>query len=181
MLLTGCGGGSSGGGAHGGSDSQDSSNLGQAGTPSLVPVILPGPIPENSPNPPTGTTYSMSLAIPPRQQWNNNYGYCGEVSFISAGLYFGQYVSQYTARAAATPGVSQDNVNSQLLISINDMTAATTMHLNAVEWSGQSNSATTSQFLTWVKSYVVSGYPVIIGIYVNRGDGSSAGFSEYDH
>ena len=38
---------------------------------------------------------SMSLDMPPRLQWNTNYGYCGEVSLISAGLFFGQYCSQY--------------------------------------------------------------------------------------
>lgn len=33
------------------------------------------------------------LDIPPRYQWNANNGYCGEVSFISVGLYYGQYCS----------------------------------------------------------------------------------------
>jgi hypothetical protein len=174
LVLTGCGGGSGGGNAQKpGDPGQDS--------PALVPVILPGPVSTNSPSAPTGKTYAMSLAIPPRQQWNTNYGYCGEVSFISAGLYYGQYVSQYTARAAATPGIDQGLSSSQLLVSLNDLTAATNMHLNAVEWNWQSNSATTGQFLAWVKDYVVAGYPVIIGIYVNRGHGSSAGFSSYDH
>jgi hypothetical protein len=37
--------------------------------------------------------------IPPRLQWEANFGYCGEVSLISAGLYYGQYLSQYDARA----------------------------------------------------------------------------------
>jgi len=29
------------------------------------------------------------LDIPPRYQWNANNGYCGEVAFISVGLYYG--------------------------------------------------------------------------------------------
>ncbi|MES2018016.1 MAG: hypothetical protein V4484_16125 [Pseudomonadota bacterium] len=169
MILAGCGGG----------NSQASNN--PPPDPTLVPVILPGPIPLNSPAVPTGHAYAMSLAIPPRKQWNTNYGYCGEVSFISAGLYFGQYVSQYAARTAATPGVSQSDSNSQLLVSVNDLGAAATMHLNAAEWNWQSKTATTSQFLAWVKGYVVTGYPVIIGIYVNKHSGTSAGFSAYDH
>lgn len=43
--------------------------------------------------------HSRKNNIPPRHQWEANYGYCGEVSLISAGLYYGQYVSQYDARA----------------------------------------------------------------------------------
>ena len=174
-LLAGCGGGGTDGGNARAPD-QDQGNA------NLVPVILPGPIPPNSPTPPTGDTYSMSLAIPPRQQWLADYGYCGEVSFISAGLYYGQYVSQYTARAAATPGVDQSESDSQLLLAVNDLTAASNMHLNAVEWNGQASSASTGQFLAWVKGYVLAGYPVIIGIYVDQlAPGTAAGFSQYDH
>ncbi|MBI3728686.1 MAG: C39 family peptidase [Burkholderiales bacterium] len=126
----------------------------------------------------------MSLAIPPRHQWNANYGYCGETAFISAGLYYGQYVSQYTARAAATPGLNQTDVNSQLLVSVNDLTAAANMHLTAVEWNGQANTVTTNQYLAWIKGYVLAGYPVIMGVYVNQyqpGSSPTAGFSSYDH
>ncbi|MES2040364.1 MAG: C39 family peptidase [Pseudomonadota bacterium] len=178
-FLAGCGGGS------GGSDgnAQNSTSQNQIST-SLVPVILPGPVPADSPPPPTGATYAMSLAIPPRHQWNANYGYCGETAFISAGLYYGQYVSQYTARAAATPGVNQTDVNSQLLVSVNDLTAAANMHLTAVEWNGQSNAITTNQYLAWIKGYVLAGYPVVMGVYVNQyqpGGNLSAGFSSYDH
>ena len=48
--------------------------------------------------------YTNSLiinAIPYRSQWNENNGYCGETSILSAGLYFGEYVSQYDARVLA--------------------------------------------------------------------------------
>jgi hypothetical protein len=44
-------------------------------------------------------TFIKSNDIPPRLQWNHNAGYCGEVSLISAGLYYGQYISQYDARS----------------------------------------------------------------------------------
>ncbi|MFZ6656874.1 C39 family peptidase [Undibacterium sp. TJN19] len=180
-ILAGCGGGS--GGSSSGSVAPDTSGQNQVST-SIASIILPGPVPADSPPPPTGATYAMSLAIPPRHQWNANYGYCGETAFISAGLYYGQYVSQYTARAAATPGLNQTDVNSQLLISVNDLTAAAAMHLNAVEWNGQANTVTTNQFLAWVKGYVLAGYPVVMGVYVNLyqpGVSSSAGFSAYDH
>jgi hypothetical protein len=72
----------------------------------------------------------ISNPIPPRLQWNENYGYCGEVSLISAGLYYGQYISQYDARALASPGVPENDFNSQLMLGINDQIAAAAMHLN---------------------------------------------------
>jgi hypothetical protein len=122
--------------------------------------------------------------IGPRYQWENNYGYCGEVSFISAGLYFGQYISQYQARAAAT-NAPQYDYRSQLLLGGTDMRAARHMHLAATEWDRQTqhNSA---EFLAWIKHNVMLGYPVAIGLYTNDyrfyGDrNKKAGSPEYDH
>jgi len=177
-ILAGCGGGS------GGSSNVQDNSAQIPVSNGLVPVILPGPVPADSPPPPSGAAYAMSLAIPPRHQWNANYGYCGETAFISAGLYYGQYVSQYTARDAATPGMNQTDEKSQLLVSVNDLTAAANMHLTAVQWNGQANTVTTNQYLAWIKGYVLAGYPVIMGVYVNRyapGGNPSAGFSSYDH
>jgi len=45
------------------------------------------------------TRKSVSLDLPTQVQWPANFGYCGEISFIVAGLYYGQYLSQYDARA----------------------------------------------------------------------------------
>jgi hypothetical protein len=111
-------------------------------------------------------TYVVSNGIPPRLQWNANYGYCGEVSFISAGLYYGQYISQYDARALASPGVPQNQKNSQLLLGKNDESIAAAMHLNAVRWDAYGQTST-QQFLAWVKDNVAQGYPVVFGIYMN--------------
>src|SRR5579862_7075760 len=112
-------------------------------------------------------TYSVSNAIPPRLQWNENFGYCGEVSFISAGLYYGQYLSQYDARAIASKNRPQYESKSQLLVGVNDSYAAAQMHLTYAEWTTSSETST-NQFLAWVKSKVIAGYPVAIGIYTNE-------------
>ena len=48
---------------------------------------IPGDVPINE-------TKKIINAIPARVQWNENNGYCGATSIISAGLYYGQYVSQ---------------------------------------------------------------------------------------
>ena len=42
----------------------------------------------------------VKLDMPPRVQWQDNDGYCGETSVQMAALYYGAYVSQYVARAA---------------------------------------------------------------------------------
>lgn len=120
--------------------------------------------------------------IPPRFQWDNNSGYCGEVSLISAGLYYGQYMSQYDARRSATH--APQNMG-QLLLGINATTAAQKMHLNAIEWNTVAEQ-NTDQFLAWVKQNVVKGYPVAIGIYMNEyrfynKKDPNAGDAEYDH
>ncbi|HEV3091969.1 MAG TPA: hypothetical protein VGX91_11085 [Candidatus Cybelea sp.] len=122
--------------------------------------------------------------VGPRYQWNHNYGYCGEVSEISAGLYYGQYLSQYDARAAAD-GVPQNRSRSQLLLGVNALRAAAAMHLQAVAWK-DGNDRDTDALLAWVKGQVLAGHPAIIGIYMNQyrfygTRNRNAGAHEYDH
>jgi hypothetical protein len=148
--------------------------------PAALAVLLPGAAAAQQ-----RSTYSRGNDIPPRLQWEGNQGYCGEVSFISAGLYYGQYVSQYDARALASPGVPQNLPRSQLLIGVNSQKAAAAMHLNAVEWDTTSETSSAS-FLAWMKRNVSAGYPVVIGVFNNeyllygRID-PLAGDPEYDH
>ena len=129
--------------------------------------------------------YQTNNDIPPRLQWEANFGYCGEVSFISAGLYYGQYVSQYEARAIASPGIGQAAENSQLLLGVNDAYTAREMHLAADVWPIDP-TLNADDFLVWVKQNVSAGYPVIIGVFMNYNvfygsDDPLAGDSEYDH
>jgi len=51
---------------------------------------------------------SLQLDIPPRAQWQNNNGYCGECSIQQCALYFGVYVSQFRAREIIDPTQEQD-------------------------------------------------------------------------
>ena len=100
-------------------------------------------------------------------------------------MYYGQYFSQYDARALASPGVAQNLENSQLLIGVNDVATAARMHLAATAWTPQ-QSPDPTPFLAWVKGNVARGYPVVIGLYTNnyKFDGATspnAGNSEYDH
>ena len=128
-------------------------------------------------------TFIKSNDIPPRLQWNHNAGYCGEVSLISAGLYYGQYISQYDARAIAILESPQDEY--QLLLGVNDYYTAMQMRLNSIEWR-EDEDTSTDQFLAWVKQNVAEGFPVAIGIYTNEylfysKTNPNAGDPEYDH
>ncbi|HEY8899603.1 MAG TPA: hypothetical protein VIM61_04270 [Chthoniobacterales bacterium] len=122
-------------------------------------------------------------AIPPRLQWEANGGYCGEVSLISAGLYFGQYLSQYDARICAIGRTPQDR--GELLLGVNDVRAADRMHLKSVTWDDR-RTASPARFLQWVKRQVLRGRPVAIGVYNNEFKlygrrAASAGDPQYDH
>jgi hypothetical protein len=123
------------------------------------------------------------LQISPRLQWNENQGYCGEVSLISAGLYFGQYISQYDARALACPEGTQES--SQLLLGANAHFAASQMHLLSHEWS-TFDAGSTDNFLAWIKEQILNGHPVLMGIYMNQfrfyqNPDPNAGDPDYDH
>jgi hypothetical protein len=125
---------------------------------------------------------SLRLDLPPRLQWYANYGYCGETSMIAAGLYYGQYTSQYDARALASPGVPQSSARSQLLLGVNDLRAAAAMHLAAIEWPTYRNGST-DDFLVWIERNVVLRRPVIVGVYMNESvfSSSSDESQQYDH
>ncbi|MBV9124005.1 MAG: hypothetical protein JO112_11655 [Planctomycetes bacterium] len=134
------------------------------------------------------TTHTKFLPLQPRIQWNENSGYCGETSFITAGLSYGQYLSQYDARGMASPGLAQTDGHSQLLLGPgylgdNDVTAAKAMLLKPWPYDF-STQQDTGAFLAWVKGQVVRGFPVAIGVLMNahlfpldpeKGD------DEYDH
>ncbi len=146
----------------------------------LPVVTLQDPVP----------THLQMNDIPPRLQWDQNFGYCGETSFICAGLYFGQYCSQYTARYIASDGEPQYLDGSQLLVGVNDEYTADQMSLNYNKWDHEGDPSppqgTTDDFFVWIKNHVVAGFPVIIGIFNNEyllyGDTDpNAGDPEYDH
>lgn len=116
--------------------------------------------------------------IPPRFQWNANSGYCGETCMISAGLYYGQYLSQYDVRKL----VSGDTQQNQLLLGKNDDAAAEALRLN-YERKITNNS---EDFIQWIKQQVAAGCVVIIGVLNNEyrlGESTdpAAGDNEYDH
>lgn len=111
--------------------------------------------------------YKSATEVPQRLQWHQNFGYCGETSYITTGLGLGQYTSQYAMRALASGG-PQNGENDQLLLGVNDIDAhvanlAKLKHNRLYDCTVNSND-----FLTWVKSELYQGHPVIIGVYLNE-------------
>ena len=121
---------------------------------------------------------SKLLNIQPRSMWGqvgttfnpNPQGYCGEASVQTAGLYYGNYVSQGIVWNAA-------GTNSQLLLgtSQNGGKAVNALYLTYSEWSSSSGSQKTA-YTAWVKSQIDAGYPVIAGFYLK-----TLSDPDYDH
>ena len=128
--------------------------------------------------------YMHKNDLPPRIEWDENNGYCGETSYIVAGLYFGQYCSQYAVRALTSPGIPQHLRKSQLLLGVNDDKAAGAVGLKYEQWNTQDGSS--DDFLVWVKHHVSQNHPVIIGLLNNESliyndPDPTAGQPDYDH
>lgn len=124
-------------------------------------------------------------SIVPRLQWNENSGYCGETSFICAGMNLGQYCSQFTARSIASPGIPQREARSQLLLGVNEVEAARRMRLKGFPFDSD-NETSTPAYLAWVKENTLAGRTVIIGVFNNgirlgEWTGRSDGDPQYDH
>ena len=92
---------------------------------------------------------------------------------IIAGQKFGQYISQYDARSLASPGTPQSNINSQLIIGINDTVAASSMKLRYQSWP---SSGTALDLAAWTKQHLRAGHPVLVGLFMKSGNDP-----DYDH
>ncbi|MEX1209500.1 MAG: hypothetical protein WEA35_01355 [Candidatus Nanopelagicales bacterium] len=131
---------------------------------------------------PAPSWYQRGIDMAPRLQWNANSGYCGETSFISAGMRYGQYTSQWTARSLASPGVPQWKASSQLLLGGNDLRAAKAMRLSAVTFDSRTQRST-QEYLRWIKGRFLRGHVVIMGVFNNvttLGE-TPPGDAQYDH
>ena len=111
------------------------------------------------------------LDVPPRYMWGwgpGLSGYCGETSFQSALLLYGAWVS--AERVCYADG------DAELLISVNDDTAAKNLHL--VYEVYEDFKSTAQEFLNgYLKAQIDRGAPVVLGFY----ELMKGGDSDYDH
>ena len=142
--------------------------------------------------------------VQPFYQWENNDGYCGEISMIEAGLSNGQWMSQFNGRLICGTGLSQSgppgacsahggktNYNAQLLIedpgtgvtgpntyaSAGMCLANSRLNATTFNYSAQTTGITGyEQYMAWVKQQVIAGHQVSMAILYNGG-----GDPQYDH
>jgi hypothetical protein len=135
-----------------------------------------------------GSPSEWDTNVPIREEWNVNKGYCGECDIIAAGMVYGQYCSQSTARELAWEATDLDDrpddpQQCQLLLGDNDAGVAAAMKLAYAEYPG---GDTSQDFLVWVKQQVMQGHGVSIGLFMNQSyfyqnPDPAAGDTEYDH
>jgi len=155
--------------------------------------------------PPATTAYIYPLQpVKPFYQWENNDGYCGEVSMMQAGLNNGQWMSQFSARLICGTGLSQSgpdgacaahqghvDYNAQLLMEDpgTGVTGPNTYADAALCLANSRLSAATfnysqqssglagyEQYMSWVKAQVIAGHQVAIAVLLNGGSDP-----QYDH
>lgn len=92
-------------------------------------------------------------------------------------------MSQYDSRIAACGSAAQNRC--EMLLGVNDETAAANMHFAATEYNTRQEQST-RDFLVWIKKNVLAGKLVVMGVFMNEfifyGETSpSAGDEDYDH
>ncbi|CAF1409681.1 unnamed protein product, partial [Didymodactylos carnosus] len=106
----------------------------------------------------------LQIDIPPRKQWENGHGYCGETSIqaivcIFVALYYGSWISQNIIR--------QIN-GGEVLIGIgSDKRTLNTLLFNYLEWNyNKEKQPQYKQYCVWLKQNLIKKYPCIITAYL---------------
>jgi hypothetical protein len=108
------------------------------------------------------------IDIPPRSQWNNADGYCGEMSIQMIGLYYGNYISEDIVRTVA---------GGELLVGVNDEAAVDSFRFNHDEWDYNNEpNPQYKNYLVWLKQHLYYNHPVIICVYIQ-----GLNDPDYDH
>ena len=106
--------------------------------------------------------------IPPRLQWQNDHGYCGEASIQSIALSYGAWISQGLIRKAA---------GGELLLGVNEQKALNALHFTWEAWDSKGqNQPQFQKFMVWLKTHLSKGVPCLMAIYL-----SGFPHAEYDH
>jgi hypothetical protein len=108
------------------------------------------------------------LDIPPRIQWPNANGYCGETSIQSIALYYGTWVSQQLARTLA---------GGEVLIGTNSPQVLQALNFTFTQWDNTGMQPQFQGFMVWLKSNLAIGYPAYFGAYLTDGNNDP----DYDH
>jgi len=100
---------------------------------------------------------NVLLDIPPRLQWDNANGYCGETSMQMIALYYGNYISQSVCRNVA---------GGEWLVSENDLAAIDALSFTYDEWNYNQTTPQYQKYLVWIKQHLNNCHPVIITVFI---------------
>lgn len=114
---------------------------------------------------------SVQLDIPPRAQWENSHGYCGECSIQQCALHFGAYVSQYRVREIIDPTQQQ-----QVLVPANSGPIFDALRLACEAWNSAQPIPQYQNYLVWTKGHLQQNHPVILCVYIQ-----GLNDPDYDH
>jgi len=112
---------------------------------------------------------TLILPIPPRLQWENGHGYCGETSIQAIALYHGVWISQQIVRNVA---------GGELLVGINSDKALETLKFDFESWDW--NNEPTPQyktFMPWMKKHLQNKTPIVFATFLADDEDSP----DYDH
>lgn len=118
------------------------------------------------------TLVDVLLNAPPRFMWGwgaGLAGYCGATSFQTNGIFWGNWVSSERVRDA--------DGGSELLIAVNDQTAASALKFQFEEWNYQQKTPQGPNFVSWLRGHIDDGHIAAIGVYELKPDGDE----DYDH
>ncbi|CAF1355953.1 unnamed protein product [Adineta ricciae] len=108
---------------------------------------------------------SILLDIPPRLQWENGNGYCGETAIQSFGLYYGAWISQQLVRDI--------NKGEYLLhkLSTNDcrdpLNTLSALGFTYDVWNWKNSPQPQFRdYCCWMKRSIIKGYPVMFVVYL---------------
>jgi len=103
--------------------------------------------------------YGQVLDIPPRLQWDEKNGYCGECSVQQIALYYGGYLSQFKIREIFDPTQKRD------LWIENNGPVIKALRLKSEQWNYNQAQPQYKKFLVWMKQHIHLGHPVIMGVF----------------
>ncbi|MFM9106277.1 MAG: hypothetical protein ACKOWF_06220 [Chloroflexota bacterium] len=120
---------------------------------------------------PAQTAQRVRLPIPPRLQWNQHHGYCGECSIQQAALLFGAYVSQEACRALL------GSQRREVLLGVNDLRVLAALQFAAEEFPFRRlPSPQFERWFGWTTAHLAAGHPVLFSCFVRGMDDP-----DYDH
>ena len=114
----------------------------------------------------------VMLNAPPRYMWGwgaGLSGYCGETSFQTNGIFWGEWISSEYVRNA-------DGGN-ELLIAVNDAAAAKNLKMTYESWNYNAKNPQGANFIAWLRGHIDNGHVVAIGVFEKQPSGDE----DYDH